>query len=80
MNEEFICPKCGEKIKLNTEKLDDIIISINNLKQSIDSAKSILESVIKNSSSNDSQLKGINIILNTLNEDIKKQKKKFWVC
>ena len=27
-NEEdgFICPKCGEKIKLNTEKIDDIIL------------------------------------------------------
>ena len=32
-NDEFICPKCGEKIKLNTEKIDDIILSINNLKK-----------------------------------------------
>ena len=24
-NDEFMCPKCGEKIKLNTEKIDDII-------------------------------------------------------
>ena len=23
---ECICPKCGEKIKINTEKLDDYII------------------------------------------------------
>ena len=24
--DEFICPKCGEKIKLNTEKIDNIIL------------------------------------------------------
>ena len=30
--DEFICPKCGEKIKLNTEKIDNIILYINNLK------------------------------------------------
>ena len=75
-NDEFICPKCGEKIKLNTEKIDDIILSINNLKETIDSAKSLLENVIEKSTSNNSQLKGINIILNTLNEDIKKTKYK----
>ena len=28
---ECICPKCREKIKINTEKLDDIILSINPL-------------------------------------------------
>ena len=75
-NDEFICPKCGEKIKLNTEKIDDIILSINNLKETVDSAKSLLENVIKNSSSNNSQLKGINIILKSLDEDIKKTKDK----
>ena len=60
--DEFICPKCGEKIKLNTEKIDNIILSINNLKETIDSAKSLLENVIEKSSANTSQLKGINII------------------
>ena len=77
-NEEFICPKCGEKIKLNKEKLDDIILSINNLKETIDSAKLIIESVIKMSSVNNVniQLKGVNVILNSLNEDIKKTKEK----
>jgi len=30
-DDEFMCPKCGEKIKLNTERIDDIISSINNL-------------------------------------------------
>ena len=77
-NEEFICPKCGEKIKLNKEKIDDIILSINNLKETIDSAKTMIESIIKASSVNsvNIQLKGVNIILNTLNEDIKKTKEK----
>ena len=65
----FKCPKCGEKIKLNTEKIDDIILSINNLKETIDSAKLLIESVIKLSSENNVniQLKGVNLILNTLN-------------
>ena len=73
-----MCPKCGEKIKLKTERIDDIILSINNLKETIDSAKSIIESVIKISSVNNinMQLKGVNLILNTLNEDIKKTKEK----
>ena len=77
-NDEFICPKCGEKIKLNTEKIDDSILSINNLKETIDSAKLLIESVIKLSSENNVniQLKGVNLILNTLNEDIKKTKEK----
>ena len=77
-NDEFICPKCGEKIKLNTEKIDDIILSINNLKETIDSAKSIIEGMIKISSEHivNNQLKGVNLILNTLNEDIKKTKEK----
>ena len=67
--DEFICPKCGEKIKLNIEKIDDIISSINNLKETIGSAKLILENVIRISSVNDVnvQLKGINIILKDLN-------------
>ena len=74
----FTCPKCGEKIKLNTERIDDIILSINNLKETIDSAKSIIKSVIKISSENkvNNQLKGVNLILNSLNEDIKKTKEK----
>ena len=77
-NEEFTCPKCCEKINLNTEKIDDIILSINNLKETIDSAKTMIESIIKVSSVNsvNIQLKGVNIILNTLNEDINKTKEK----
>ena len=77
-NDEFMCPKCGEKIKLNTEKIDDIISSINNLKETIDSAKLMIDNAIKISSVNNVniQLKGVNVILNSLNEDIKKTKEK----
>ena len=27
-NNEYICPKCGEKIKLNIKEIDDIILII----------------------------------------------------
>ena len=46
-NDKFICPKYGEKIKLNAEKIDDMILSFNNLKETINSAKFLIESVIK---------------------------------
>ena len=77
-DDEFMCPKCGEKIKLNTERIDDIISSINNFKETIESVKLKIENVIKISSENkiNIQLKGVNIILNSLNEEIKKQKEK----
>ena len=47
-NEEdgFICPKCGEKIKLNTEKIDDIILSNNNIKDIIIGIKAQIENII----------------------------------
>ena len=74
-NEGFICPKCGEKIKLNTEKIDDIILSNNNIKDTIIGIKVQLDNIInnKNSSINliNIQLKNINIVLNTINENIK---------
>ena len=76
--DEFMCPKCGEKIKLNKEKIDDIILSINNLKETIDSAKFMLENVIKILTVNNVnvELKGINIILVSLVEGVKNTKVK----
>ena len=75
---ECICPKCGEKIKLNTEKIDDIILSINNIKDTINGTKSNIDNIIKLSKDNlmNNQLKNVNLILNTLNEDFKKINKK----
>ena len=59
----FKCPKCGEKIKLNTEKIDDIILSINNLKETIDSAKLLIENMIKVSSDNNVNITFVSNIL-----------------
>ena len=53
-NYEYVCYKCNQKFKINKEKKNDIILSVNNLKD------------IK------LQLKNVNLILNTLDEDIKK--------
>ena len=72
---ENICPKCGGKIKINTDKIDDIILSINNIKDTINGTKSIIDNIIRLSSDNlmNNQLKNVNLVLNTLiNEDIKK--------
>ena len=77
-NNDFICPKCGEKVKINEEKIDDIILSNKNIKDNIYGIKLQIENMIKNSSNNimNIQLKNINIILNTINEDIQKNNDK----
>ena len=73
----FKCPYCGVKIKLDVD-LDDIIKSFNNLKETINGIKLMLENIIKTSANNpiNSQLKVINISLNSINEDIKKNNEK----
>ena len=72
--DDFICPHCGEKIKLNTEKIDEIISSNNNIKDTIEGIKFSIDNVIKVSTSNvvNIQLKNITALLNNINEDIKK--------
>ena len=77
-SEGLICPKCGEKIQLNTEKIDEIISSNNTIIDSLNGTKLIIESIIKNSTINhiNIQLKNINIILNTIYEDIIKNNEK----
>ena len=59
--DDFICPHCGEKIKLNTEKIDEIISSNNNIKDTIDGIKFHIDNVIKISTANivNIQLKSI---------------------
>ena len=74
-NEEFTCPKCGEKVKLKTEKLDELISSNNNIKDKIEGIVFNLDMIIKSSSlinTMNNQLKNINFVLNTINEDIQK--------
>jgi len=77
-DEEFKCPKCGEKIKLNKEKIDEIIQNNNKINDSINGIKLQLENIIKNSLDNlmNIQLKNINMIINIINEDISKNNKK----
>ena len=76
--EEYICPKCGEKIKLNKEKIDEIILNNNNIKDKINGIKLNLDNIINNSliESMNIQLKNINLILNIINEDIQKNNQK----
>ena len=71
---EFICPKCGGKIELNREKLDEIILLNNNIKDKINGLKMNLENIIEKSMIDiiNNQLKNITIILNSINEDINK--------
>ena len=42
----FKCPHCGEKIQIKTEKLDEIISSNNNIKDTIDLIKFNIDNVI----------------------------------
>ena len=72
-DDELSCPKCGEKINLNSEKINDIKSFINNINDSIKGAKIIIENILKISSVDfvNVQLKSVNLIFNTLKEDIK---------
>ena len=72
-NVPFICPNCGEKIKLDTEKIDEIISSNNSINDSIIEIKSMIENIIKMSSVNNfnTKLKHVNILLSNINEDLK---------
>ena len=77
-NDDFICPHCNNKIKLNTEKIDNIILSNNNIKDIINGIKFNIDNIIKLSINNNIsfQLKNINIILDTINENMNKNNEK----
>ena len=68
----FMCPKCGERIHLNTGRIDEIIRSNTNINDSIKGIKISIENMIKNSLVNsiNIQLKNINILLNNIIEKI----------
>ena len=74
---EFICPKCGVKIKLN--KMEDIILSFNNIKDVINGIILNIDKIINVSSNNsiNFQLKNVNLLLNKLNDDVKILNEKF---
>ena len=78
-NHVFICPECGTHIKFDTKIVHDLILSNKNIKDSLMELKTQLDNVIsKNSTINliNIQMKNINIILDKLNEDIKKNSSK----
>ena len=73
-NDDFICPKCGEKINLKTEKLDELILSYKDIKDKIEGIIFNLDNIIKSCLKDEvnKQLKNINSLLNSINVDIKK--------
>ena len=73
-SDDFSCPNCGIKIKLNTEKLDEIILSNKNIQDIINGIKFNIDNIIKLSTNNsiNIKLKNINVLLNSINEDINK--------
>ena len=74
-SDDIKCPHCNRKIKL--EKIDDIILSNNNIKDTINGIKLNIDNIIKLCPNNISiQLKNINFLLNNINEDINKNNKK----
>ena len=76
--DDFICPHCGEKIQIKTEKIDEIISSNNNIKDTIDGIKFNIHNIIKISTTImvNIQLKNISTLLNNIIEDIKKNNEK----
>lgn len=78
---DFACPKCGEKIKLNVEKFNNIILTNDKIKEAIKGIIFQIDNLINNRTISISniniQLKNMNIILNTIKEDIKKNNMKF---
>ena len=75
---EFACPKCGEKINLNNEKINDIKSCIQKINDTVKDAKLMIESTIKISSEDAVKvlLKNVNGIFNNMNDDIKKLNQK----
>ena len=78
INDNIICPKCGEIIKVNKEKIDNIVLSNKEIKDNINGINFQIENMIKTSSMNtmNNQLKNINKILYIINEEINKNIKK----
>ena len=51
-NDDFTCPHCNTKFKLNTEKIDEIILINNNIKDIINEIKFTIDNIIKLSKDN----------------------------
>ena len=78
---DLSCPKCGEKINLNSDKINDIKSSIQIINDTVKDAKLMIESTIKISSEDAVKvlLKNINMLFNNMNDDIKKLNQKLMI-
>ena len=69
-NDEINCPKCGKKIILNKDKINDIIIRDNKIKNNINEIKLILDKIKKNYQNEliETQFKNIKELLIMMNK------------
>ena len=76
--EIFNCPECLHKKEINTQKLNEIILSNNEIIESINGIKFQIDNIIKNNENNtiNTQLKNINKMLIMINTDIKNNEEK----
>ena len=80
--EKFVCPKCGESIKLDTKLIDNICLSINDINDNLIGIKGQIENIINDILNQkkigyiSNQLKNINIIISNIIGEIKKNNKK----
>ena len=72
--DELICPKCGEKIKLNEKNIKEIIPANYNIIDTLNDIKFNIDNIFKISTTNIIciQLKSINTLLNNVIEEINK--------
>jgi surface protein len=80
-NEEGLnCPKCGERIKFDTKIIDKLLEFNNDINDTLEGLKGNIENIINdimNQKSNNyikNQLKNVNIVINNIISEIKKNK------
>ena len=80
-NTSLIYSNYGQKVRFNNKIIDELILSNNNVNDIINGIKFNIENILKISTVNtvNIQLKNINLLLNNINEDIKKNNDKLKV-
>ena len=74
-NENELCPKCGKL--LDNKKIDNLILSNNNINSSLIGLKSQIDNIINDNNNKQineiiNQLRNINYIINNLLEEVKR--------
>ena len=74
IDDELKCPNCGRKFTINSEKISKLISSYEIIMDNINGIKDLLNKILMNPSNNimNIQLNNINIIFNSIYEDIEK--------